>query len=145
MTLPFGVQDESFLAAGGEDGIRALVEDFYRQMDALPEAREIRDMHPDDLESSVDKLARFLCGWLGGPRRYNEKYGSISIPGVHRHLTIEEPERDVWLACMHRAVEKQPFAAEFKQYLLEQLAIPAERIRQACAAERRERSGAQKP
>ena len=81
---------------------------------------------------------RFFCGWLGGPRRYNEKYGSISIPGVHRHLSIEEPERDAWLTCMQRAIEQQPFAADFKQYLLEQLAIPAERIRIACAAERRD-------
>jgi hemoglobin len=41
-------------------------------MNELPEAGVIRKMHPDNLEVSVDKLARFLCGWLGGPKLYND-------------------------------------------------------------------------
>jgi hemoglobin len=133
--IPYGTDDASFQAAGGEAGIRELVESFYRFMDVLPEARGIRAMHPADLTVSIDKLARFLCGWLGGPRRYQEKYGPISIPGVHRHLLVAEEERDAWLACMQRAIARQPFAADFKRYLLEQLAVPAERIRQVCADE----------
>lgn len=131
----YGTGDASFRAAGGESGIRDLVVTFYRLMDALPEARIIREMHPADLETSIDKLARFLCGWLGGPKRYREKYGSITIPGVHRHLRVTASERDAWLACMQRAIERQPYAADFKRYLLEQLAVPAERIRQVCAQE----------
>lgn len=134
-TPGFGSGDASFRAAGGADGIRSLVQDFYEIMDALPEARRIRQMHPKDLDRSADKLARFLCGWLGGPKRYQEKYGSISIPGVHRHLPIGAEERDAWLACMAGAIERQPFADDFKKYLLEQLGVPAERIRLACAAE----------
>jgi len=131
----YGTGDASFRAAGGEPGIRRLVEAFYRFMDALPEARTIREMHPDDLETSIDKLARFLCGWLGGPKRYQEKYGSISIPGVHRHLPVAAGERDAWLVCMQHAIAEQPYAADFKRYLLEQLAVPAERIRQVCVEE----------
>ena len=134
---PFGSGDASFRAAGGEDGIRRLVADFYARMDALPEARRIREMHPSDLTRSADKLARFLCGWLGGPKRYQEKYGPISIPGVHRHLPIEAAERDAWLACMGEAIDRQPYSDAFKTYLLEQLGVPAERIRQACAEPRR--------
>jgi hemoglobin len=134
-TEPYGTGDASFRAVGGEPGIRELVVAFYRFMDALPEARTIRAMHPDDLEISVDKLARFLCGWLGGPKRYQEKYGSISIPGVHRHLPVTARERDAWLVCMQRAIEERPYPADFKRYLLEQLAVPAERIRQVCVQE----------
>ena len=133
--IAYGTDDASFRAAGGEAGIRRLVEAFYRIMDVLPEARGIRAMHPADLAVSIDKLARFLCGWLGGPRRFQEKYGSISIPGVHRHLLVAAAERDAWLACMQRAIAEQPFADDFERYLLEQLAVPAERIRQVCAEE----------
>lgn len=124
----YGHEDCSFKAAGGAEGIQKLVEDFYRIMDERSHATVIRNMHPDDLDISVDKLARFLCGWLGGPRLYNEKYGSISIPAVHAHLVIHEGERDSWLSCMQEAISLQSYAADFAEYLLVQLRVPAERI-----------------
>ena len=74
----FGQGDASFQAAGGIAGIEDLVERFYRVMSEAPEAAHIRAMHPADLTVSADKLARFLCGWLGGPRRFHEKYGPAS-------------------------------------------------------------------
>jgi hemoglobin len=125
----FGVGDASFQAAGGEQGLERLVNDFYYFMGILPEARAIRSMHPHDLTMAKDKLARFLSGWLGGPRRYAEKYGAIHIPKAHAHLPIGPAERDEWLLCMRHALEQQPYSDEFKKYLLEQLAIPAERCR----------------
>lgn len=125
----YGVGDASFRAAGGEEGIRRLVDAFYDCMEALPEARDIRAMHPADLDVSRDKLARFLCGWLNGPKRYQEKYGSISIPGAHAHLAIGSRERDAWLACMAAALARQAYEPEFRDYLLRQLAVPAERVR----------------
>ncbi|MBW2447227.1 MAG: group II truncated hemoglobin [Deltaproteobacteria bacterium] len=128
----FGAGDSSFRAAGGAVGLERLVDDFYRIMGEAPEARVIRAMHPDDLTESRDKLARFLCGWLGGPRRYAEKYGSISIPGVHAHLAIDEPERDAWLVCMERAIALQGYEPSFGEYLLAQLGIPAQRIFLTC-------------
>ena len=91
-------------------------------------------MHPDDIEVSRDKLARFLCGWLGGPKRYQEKYGSIGIPRVHAHLSIGTAERDQWLTCMSESVAEQVFASDFKHYLMEQLAVPAEAVRRRCAS-----------
>jgi hemoglobin len=130
----YGVGDASFQAAGGEAGIRALVEDFYRVMDTRSDAREIRAMHPRVLTVSIDKLARFLCGWLGGPKRFQQKYGPISIPGVHLHLAIRTEHRDAWLGCMQQAIAKQDFAEDFKEYLLVQLATPADRILRACQA-----------
>jgi hemoglobin len=129
-TLPaYGVGDASFQAAGGEAGLRRLVDAFYAQMDSLPEAAGIRAMHPADLTLARDKLARFLCGWLNGPKLYQEKYGAISIPGAHRHLAIGSAERDAWLLCMQRALALQPYAEEFKRYLLFELSKPAERVR----------------
>ena len=125
----YGVDDESFIAAGKVEGIRQLVEDFYQQMDTQPNAKVIRAMHQDDLSESADKLALFLCGWLGGPKLFSDKYGPIRIPKAHSHLNIGYAERDAWLYCMEQAISKQPYEQSFKKYLLQQLAMPAERSR----------------
>ena len=125
----YGVGDASFQAAGGESGLFKLVDDFFDRMESDERFSTIWHMHPDDKEMSRDKLARFLCGWLGGPRLYNEKYGAIGIPRVHAHLAIATPERDQWLTCMSESVQQQPFAADFKTYLMEQLYVPAEAVR----------------
>jgi hemoglobin len=128
-TVPiYGFSDNSFKAAGEEAGIRKLVDDFYRLMNELPEAVIIRKMHKDDLTSSRDKLTLFLCGWMGGPKLYHDKYGGINIPRDHAHLAIGEAERDAWLLCMERAIALQNYSSEFGEYLLAQLRIPAERI-----------------
>lgn len=127
--MNYGIEDASYQAAGKEVGIRKLVDGFFDRMGSDSRFKVIHDMHPEDKEVSRDKLARFLCGWLGGPKLYQEKYGGISIPRVHEHLDIASPERDQWLTCMRETVAEQPFDAEFKIYLLEQLFVPAEGVR----------------
>jgi hemoglobin len=129
----YGVGDASFQAAGGEAGLFKLVDDFFDRMESDERFATIWRMHPDNKDVSRDKLARFLCGWLGGPKLYNEKYGAIGIPRVHAHLAIETPERDQWLTCMSESVELQPFAKDFKTYLMEQLFVPAEAVRRRVA------------
>ena len=129
MAANYGTKDASFQAAGGEHGIRRLVDAFYDEMESADYAVTIRGMHPQDLTISRDKLTLFLCGWLGGPRLYAEKYGGISIPSAHAHLDIGLAERDAWLTCMQAALDKQDYPTDFKQYLIAQLAIPAERVR----------------
>lgn len=131
MTKPYGVEDASFQAAGGQVGIGKLVDRFYEVMDELPDAQAIRAMHPDDLAVARDKLTLFLCGWLGGEKLFSKKYGPIMIPRAHAHLEIAEAERDAWLACMKIAVDEQDYALDFKTYLIEQLYVPAERCRMA--------------
>jgi hemoglobin len=130
-----GVPTTPYQAAGGLDGITQLVDEFYRHMDTLPEAKVIRAMHPEDLTESRKKLTYFLCGWLGGPRLFQQHYGPISIPGAHKRFPIGYEERDAWLLCMQRALAVQPFSTELKDYLLAALSIPAERVRQVNAGE----------
>jgi len=105
-------------------------------MEERTDAAKIRKMHPRDLTTARDKLARFLCGWLGGPKRYSEKYGPIQIPKAHARFPIGADERDAWLACMEAALIDQPMADDFKAYLLRELAVPADRIRQVVEARR---------
>lgn len=133
-TPKFGSGDMSFQAAGREAGIFALVNAFFDRMGSDERFQTIWQMHPDDNAASRDKLARFLCGWLGGPKLYNEKYGAIGIPRVHAHLNIETLERDQWLTCMAETIAEQPFDAEFKNYLMQQLFVPAEAVRRRIAA-----------
>jgi hemoglobin len=125
----YGEEDNSFQAAGGFDGIKQLVDTFYDAMETLPQARIIREMHSPDLDESRDKLTRFLTGWLGGPKLFSEKYGPIRIPVAHRHLNIGPAERDAWLACMQIAVDAQTYPQPFRDYLMTQLYVPAERSR----------------
>lgn len=130
--VKYGQQNTTFLAAGGEEGIRKLVDDFYDLMASEDDYKTIIGMHPKNVAISRDKLSRFLCGWMGGPPRYNEKYGPINIPMVHAHLPITGVEMDQWLACMQQALDRQPYPTSLIEYLMKELAKPAERIRLVC-------------
>jgi hemoglobin len=127
----YGSEDATYKAAGEFEGIKQLVDDFYDIMSEFKESKKIRDMHPTDLEVSRDKLTRFLCAWTGGPRLYKEKYGAISIPQVHSHLTIGSEEKTAWLNCMKKALAKQNYPIDFQEYMITQLSVPAERCRNA--------------
>jgi hemoglobin len=55
---------------------------------------------------------------------------------AHMHLDIGELERDAWLQCMQQAADKQPYPEAFRCYLLSQLFIPAERVREVATKQR---------
>jgi hemoglobin len=93
-----------FERIGGEAGVRRLVDRFYDLMDTLPEAREIRALHPASLEESRNKLHWFLCGWMGGPPLYVERFGHPRLRARHLPFPIAERERDQWLTCMQLAL-----------------------------------------
>ena len=120
---------DAYRAAGELAGLTSLVDAFYANMDAFPEARVIRNMHPEDLTESRKKLTYFLCGVLGGPRLFIEHYGGINLPDFHRQFPIRTGERDAWMLCMQHAIAVQPYEASFKEFLVARLSIPAERIR----------------
>ncbi|TKB54352.1 MAG: globin [Nitrospira sp.] len=118
-----------YRASGELAGIARLVDAFYANMGTFPEARVIRNMHPEDLTEPRKKLTYFLCGVLGGPSLFIEHYGGVNLPDFHRKFPIGTEERDAWMLCMQRAIAVQPYEASFKEYLLARLWIPAERIR----------------
>ena len=72
-----------FERLGGEPGVRALVDRFYDLMDLEPIYAGIRALHPTELDSSRDKLHWFLCGWLGGPNLYIERFGHPRLRARH--------------------------------------------------------------
>lgn len=134
-TTTFGHKDSSFKAAGKEDGIRKLCEDFYNIMSTDPKAKHIRNMHKDDLNTMIDKLTTFLTMWLGGPQTYREKYWKGGMPMVHKHLIINQEEKDTWLYCMDNALDLQKFSPEFKKYFAAQIRFPANMIERVARSE----------
>jgi hemoglobin len=91
---------------GGADKVRALVHRFYQIMDELPESYGIRKMHAADLQSSEDKLFKFLSGWMGGPQLFIQEYGHPVLRRRHMPFAISESERDQWLLCMNQALQE---------------------------------------
>ncbi|TAG82000.1 MAG: cyanoglobin [Burkholderiales bacterium] len=106
---------------GGESGVRELVDAFYDRMDFEPEFATIRELHPTTLEESRNKLYWFLCGWLGGPNLYVERFGHPRLRARHLPFSIGTLERDQWMACMKRALTDCETEEKLAQWLLQQL------------------------
>jgi hemoglobin len=91
---------------GGEPAVRRLVKRFYELMDTLPEAYGIRKLHAADLSSAEEKLFMFLCGWLGGPQLYVEKFGHPKLRARHLPFPIGSDEAEQWMLCMRQAMDE---------------------------------------
>lgn len=100
------VPETPFEWAGGEAAVRALVDRFYDLMDIEPAYRELRAAHGNTLAEARDKLHWFLCGWLGGPQHYTERFGHPRLRARHMPFAIGVQERDQWLACMDQAMQE---------------------------------------
>lgn len=114
---------------GGEEGVRRLVDRFYDLMDTEPEAAGIRAMHPDDLDTSREKLWLFLVGWSGGPPLYVERHGHPMLRARHLPFPIGEAERDAWMLCMDRALDEHPMPGDLREYLRQRFAAVADHMR----------------
>ncbi len=95
---------------GGEDRIKALVDRFYDLMDLEPAYAVLRGVHGSALENARERLFWFLCGWMGGPQHYTERFGHPRLRMRHMQGQggatgpIGIRERDEWLACMDQAM-----------------------------------------
>lgn len=105
-TAPF---DTPFAWLGGEERVKALVERFYDLMDLEPGYQVLRAAHGSTLDNARERLFWFLCGWLGGPDYYVERFGHPRLKMRHMPQNIGGAgigivERDQWLACMDQAM-----------------------------------------
>jgi len=96
-----------FERLGGEAALRALVDHFYDLMELEPRYAALRALHPSTLAGSRDKLFWFLCGWLGGPNHYIERFGHPMLRARHLPYAIGNAERDQWMACMTQALAER--------------------------------------
>lgn len=96
--------DTPFEWIGGEEKVKALVDRFYDLMDLDPGYAALRASHGNTLDNARQRLFWFLCGWLGGPQHYAERFGHPRLRARHLPFKIGIRERDQWLACMDQAM-----------------------------------------
>jgi hemoglobin len=96
--------DTPFEWIGGEEKVKALVERFYDLMDLEPGYAALRAAHGSELTKARQHLFWFLCGWLGGPQHYTDRFGHPKLRLRHMPFVIGVVERDQWLACMDQAM-----------------------------------------
>jgi hemoglobin len=119
----------AFEALGGEPAVRALVDRFYDLMELEPAYAGIRTLHPASLDGSRDKLFWHLCGWLGGPQHYVERFGHPRLRARHLPYAIGIAERDQWLACMQQAMADRGIAPALAVQLQQAFAGTADWMR----------------
>ena len=112
----FGPEATPFDAIGGEEAVRDLVDAFYDYMDADPVASTIRAMHVE-LSVSRNKLFWFLCGWLGGPPHYVERFGHPRLRQRHAAFSIDPEARGAWMTCMQSAMDDRQINGVLRQFL----------------------------
>ena len=115
-------------ALGGETGIKRLVHRFYELMDELPEAYNVRKMHPESLRGSEENLFEFLSGWFGGPSLYIAKNGHPRLRMRHSPYAVGPVERDEWMLCMTQALTEQVADVAFRDGLIDTFAQMASHL-----------------
>ncbi|MBX6319310.1 group II truncated hemoglobin [Pigmentiphaga sp.] len=95
-----------FERIGGEARVRELVDRFYDLMDLDADLADLRAAHGPSLDQARQKLFWFLCGWMGGPNYYIERFGHPRLRARHLPFSIGTKERDQWVICMGRAMQQ---------------------------------------
>ena len=117
MSTDTATEPSPFDALGGEPVITALVDRFYDLMDIEPAYAELRAAHGSTLDNARQRLIWFLCGWLGGPQHYTERFGHPRLRQRHMPFSIGIIERDQWLACMDQAMQETGLTPTWRERL----------------------------
>ena len=123
------MSESAFELMGGEAGVRALVDSFYDRMSLDERFADILALHPVPLDGSRDKLYWFLCGWMGGPDLYIERFGHPRLRARHLPYPIASRERDQWLLCMAEAMADVNVPQPLFDRLLESFSSTADWMR----------------
>ena len=113
----------------GDEGIRDLVGAFYDAMDESPDVARIRAMHAQDLGPMKSLLTAYLTQWMGGPPVYLALRGSMCLNAPHMPYAIGPGERDMWLTCMDRALDRIGASDSLKAMLREPFRHVADAVR----------------
>ncbi|MHB8949455.1 MAG: group II truncated hemoglobin [Rhodoferax sp.] len=124
-----------FEKIGGEPKVQALVDRFYDLMDLEAAYAELRAEHGNVLDDARQKLFWFLCGWLGGPQHYAERFGHPRLRRRHMPFRIGLLERDQWVACMDQAMGEIGVPGALRSHLREAFFKTADFMRNQSEAE----------
>ncbi len=114
--------DTLYQRLGAETGVRTLVHRFYQLMDELPEAWEVRRLHPETLANSEQNLFEYLSGWFGGPTTYTDKKGHPRMRMRHAPYAVTPSAKNEWMMCMTQALTEQVQDTAFRDVLISNFA-----------------------
>lgn len=78
--------DTHFEWIGGEENDQVVSERFYDLLEIERDYSALRSAHAGPLDNAREQLFWFLCGWMGGPQYYIERFGH---PMLHmRHMKL---------------------------------------------------------
>lgn len=98
----------------GDDNLMKLVTHFY---DLVQKNSILSPLFKDDFDRIRDKQFCFLSQFLGGPPRYNEKYGHPRMRMRHLPHPIDEKAKEEWLKCMKEAIQTLEISDDLKTAL----------------------------
>ena len=85
----------------GDDKLQELVKIFY---DKVYAHKTLKELFHKPIEEERDRMFCFLTQYLGGPARYNEKYGHPRMRRRHMSHRIDDEAKEEWLGCMRQAI-----------------------------------------
>ena len=116
---------------GGEDGIRALVKEFYDIIEQDEAAKDLHLLHLNGagVAHSRDEQFNYLCGFFGGPQYYVMKHRHSRLKTIHEHVPIGPEMRDLWLQCMEKAIARVDIDQNLAGQLMRHFTTAAETAR----------------
>ncbi|WP_433433224.1 group II truncated hemoglobin [Nonomuraea sp. CA-141351] len=110
-----------FEHAGGEEGLRAFIEIFYRSLLTDP---LLQPLFGEGRASHVDNLTAFTAETFGGPDTFSKEMGGFPLLiGAHRGLKINEDQRRRFVELYMAAADQaglpgdEPFRAALRSHV----------------------------
>jgi hemoglobin len=109
----------------GDDKLQELVKIFYDKVYTHP---SLKDMFHKPIEEERDRMFCFLTQYLGGPTRYNQKYGHPRMRKRHMTSRIDHKAKEDWLSIMHASISMLDIDADMAILLYNCFPSMAERM-----------------
>lgn len=110
-----------FEHAGGEEGLRRFIENFYRSLLTDP---LLHPLFGEGKASHVDNLTAFTAETFGGPDTFSKEMGGFPLLiEAHRGLRIEEAQRRRFVELYMEAADAaglpddEPFRASLRSHV----------------------------
>jgi hemoglobin len=96
----------------GDNRLHDLLNSFYAKVFESPVIGKL--FNQTDADTIKDKQFCFLTQFLGGPARYNEKYGPPKMRKRHIPHRITNEAKEEWLSLMQSSINELDLAENLK-------------------------------
>ncbi len=99
----------------GDEQLQLLIDTFYPKVFSSPIIGSL--FNKTDQQVIKDKQFCFLTQFLGGPPRYNHKYGAPKMRLRHIPHPIDEKAKEEWLKLMKESIQVLAISDHLKEVL----------------------------